>query len=42
TEPLGFLTHHLVHNEDIWNFTRACLKTFLDAGALPAHLHDLP
>ena len=42
TEPLGFLSHHLVHNADIWNFTTTCLKTFLDAGALPANLRELP
>ena len=42
TEPLGFLSHHLVHNADIWNFTTTCLKIFLDAGALPANLRELP
>lgn len=40
-EPLGFLTHHLVHNHDIWAFAEACLGTLLDAGAVPCNLHDL-
>ena len=38
TEPMGFLTHHLVHDQDIWNFTRSCLATLLDGGAAPADL----
>jgi hypothetical protein len=46
TEPLGFLTHHLVHDADIWRFTRDCLATLLDAGATPINLltlkDDLP
>lgn len=42
TEPLGFLTHHLVHNADVWQFTETCLKTLLDHGATPANLRDLP
>jgi hypothetical protein len=25
-EPLGYLTHHLVHDEDIWEFTRQFLS----------------
>ena len=33
-EPLGFLTHHLVHDEDIWGFTHACLARLLDGGAV--------
>lgn len=28
-EPLGMLTHHLVHDPAIWDFTRACLETLL-------------
>lgn len=30
TEPLGVLTHHLVHDQDIWTFTRALLRRLLD------------
>lgn len=41
-EPLGFLTHHLVHNAEIWEFTRACLGRMLDGGAAPADLRTLP
>jgi hypothetical protein len=39
-EPLGFLTHHLVHDPEIWSFTRACLGTLLEGGAHPATLQD--
>jgi hypothetical protein len=41
-EPLGFLTHHLVHDEDIWGFTHACLSRLLDGGAVPADMRSLP
>lgn len=41
TEPLGLLTHHLVHDQEIWAFTEACLGTLLEAGAKPCNLHDL-
>ncbi len=41
-EPLGFLTHHLVHDEDIWGFTHACLARLLDGGAGPAQMTRLP
>lgn len=41
-EPLGFLTHHLVHDEDIWGFTNACLARLLDGGAVPAQMAQLP
>ena len=41
-EPLGFLTHHLVHDEDIWGFTHACLTRLLDGGAVPAQMTRLP
>lgn len=37
-EPLGFLTHHLVHNAEIWNFTEQCLGTLLEGGAKPVNL----
>ena len=38
TEPLGFLTHHLVHDAAIWEFTRACLSILLEGGAVPCDL----
>lgn len=41
TEPLGFLTHHLVHDPAIWAFSERCLKTLLDAGAMPCNLLKL-
>jgi hypothetical protein len=39
-EPLGFLTHHLVHDHAIWEFTRACLSVFLESGAVPTNLKE--
>ena len=41
TEPLGFLSHHLVHDPPIWQFTRTCLATLLDGGAEPCNLMSL-
>jgi hypothetical protein len=41
TEPLGFLTHHLVHDVDIWDFTERCLGTLLEGGATPVNLLEL-
>ncbi|UWR21965.1 polysaccharide deacetylase family protein [Sulfitobacter sp. S190] len=38
TEPFGLLTHHLVHDADIWRFTQTCLSHLLDGGATPADL----
>lgn len=38
TEPLGFLTHHLVHDGPLWDFTRACLSELLSGGAQPRDL----
>ncbi len=38
TEPLGFLTHHLVHDDNLWEFTHACLSELLDGGAAPCNL----
>ena len=40
-EPLGFLTHHLVHDEPIWSFCHACLSTLLDGGGEPINLLTL-
>jgi len=36
TEPLGLLTHHLVHNADIWEFSSEFLMRLLDGGAVVA------
>jgi hypothetical protein len=41
TEPLGLLTHHLVHDDAIWAFTDALLQTLLDGGAVPLNLFEL-
>lgn len=41
TEPLGLLTHHLVHTEDVWNFSRDVLLVLQNGGAIPADLHTL-
>lgn len=38
TEPLGLLTHHLVHTEAIWEFAETWLGEMLDGGATPANL----
>lgn len=38
-EPLGYLTHHLVHDEAIWHFSETCLSLLLDHGARPVNLH---
>ena len=37
-EPLGLLTHHLVHSPAIWAFTERFLTEALEAGATPARL----
>ncbi len=41
TEPFGVLTHHLVHDPDIWTFTEGLLRRLLDGPgftwALPAN-----
>lgn len=41
TEPLGVLTHHLVHDAAIWEFTHACVSTLLMGGATPINLLSL-
>lgn len=38
TEPLGLLTHHLVHTDDVWDFSRDIMRVLLDGGAIPADL----
>ena len=35
SEPLGLLTHHLVHTEQIWRYSIDIMTLFLDAGATP-------
>lgn len=40
-EPLGFLSHHLVHDPQVWGFTRACLCRLLDGGATPLDFKSL-
>jgi hypothetical protein len=43
TEPLGFLTHHLVHDSEIWEFTRTCLTILMEGGAIACDLRsELP
>ncbi|QJF52564.1 polysaccharide deacetylase family protein [Roseobacter ponti] len=41
TEPLGLLTHHLVHTEDVWQFTETFLNEMLAGGAEPASIARL-
>ncbi|MEM7318280.1 MAG: polysaccharide deacetylase family protein [Pseudomonadota bacterium] len=38
-EPLGLLTHHLVHDEPIWDFTQSVLSRLLDG---PVELWQMP
>ncbi len=35
TEPFGLLTHHLVHDAAIWDFSRTFLTELLQGGATP-------
>lgn len=35
TEPLGLLTHHLVHTQAIWAFTHGLIHEMLSGGATP-------
>ena len=35
SEPFGVLTHHLVHDQDIWAFTEALLRKLLDGPVMP-------
>jgi hypothetical protein len=41
TEPLGLLTHHLVHSEEVWDFSRDVLRVLLDGGAIPSDIGAL-
>ena len=35
TEPFGLLTHHIVHDAAIWQFSESFLSCMLDGGAVP-------
>jgi len=35
-EPLGLLTHHLVHTDAVWQFSHDVIAALLDGGAQPA------
>ena len=41
TEPLGLLTHHLVHDAAIWGFVEALILEFLEGGAMPVNLMEM-
>ena len=41
TEPLGLLTHHLVHTEAVWDFSRDVMQVMLEGGARPADLRAI-
>jgi hypothetical protein len=41
SEPLGLLTHHLVHDDDIWSFSGEVLRVLLNGGATPADIGGL-
>ena len=34
-EPLGLMTHHLVQDDEIWNFTRQVLAVLLAGPSRP-------
>lgn len=38
SEPLGLLTHHLVHTPDIWEFSARFIAELQDGGAVPYDL----
>lgn len=40
-EPLGLLTHHLAHTDDVWTFSFDVLRVLLDGGAIPADIGTL-
>lgn len=40
-EPLGLLTHHLVHDAAIWDFTRGVLEELLGGGARAVSLRNV-
>lgn len=40
-EPVGLLTHHLVHTKEVWQFSADCLSVLLDGGAQSFDLRGL-
>lgn len=40
-EPLGLLTHHLVHTEDVWAFSRDVIHELLNGGAIVADIRSI-
>ncbi|MEO1109148.1 MAG: polysaccharide deacetylase family protein [Pseudomonadota bacterium] len=42
TEPFGILTHHLVHDPDIWTFTEALLTKLLEGPTHPWVAFETP
>ncbi|MEO0390766.1 MAG: polysaccharide deacetylase family protein [Pseudomonadota bacterium] len=40
-EPIGLLTHHLVHDDAIWDMSERVLHTLLDGGAAPLDVQGL-
>lgn len=40
-EPLGYLTHHLVHSQALWEFSYRFISELCDAGATPRPLAPL-
>jgi hypothetical protein len=40
-EPFGYLTHHLIHDPEIWHFSEAFLAEMLDGGARPQDIGPL-
>lgn len=41
SEPLGYLTHHLVHNTQIWEFSRSFLNELQNGGATCVNMKDI-
>lgn len=41
-EPYGLLTHHLVHDADVWAFVEALLRSLLDGPVRPWTVDTLP
>lgn len=41
SEPFGLLTHHLVHEPEVWELSKNFMIKMLDGGAHPANLKDI-
>lgn len=41
SEPFGLLTHHLVHEPEVWEFSKNFMIEMLDGGAHPANLKEI-